>query len=67
MKKKSIAIWTAIILLVGSVPTALAAPAEDGVIQFVSQLGIMTGYEDGSFGLDNYVTRAEFTKIAVAS
>lgn len=67
MKKKSIAIWTAIILLIGSVPTALAAPAEDGVIQFVSQLGIMTGYEDGSFGLDNYVTRAEFTKIAVAS
>lgn len=67
MWKKSIAIWTAVILLLCMVPTAFAAQTDDGVTQFVSQLGIMTGYADGSFGLDNYVTRAEFTKIAVKS
>lgn len=67
MWKKFLALWTAMILLVGTIPTIFAAPSEDDVIQFVSQLGIMTGYPDGSFGLENYVSRAEFAKIAVAA
>lgn len=67
MWKKFLALWTAMILLVGTIPTVFAAPSEDDVIQFVSQLGIMTGYPDGSFGLENYVSRAEFAKIAVAA
>ncbi len=65
MEKKILALLMVAMLLVGAVPSTYAASGEEGVVQFVSQLDIMTGYPDGSFGLDNYVSRAEFTKIAV--
>lgn len=65
MWKKSIALWTAMMLFLISVPAA--AQSDESVVQVVSRLNIMTGYPDGSFGLENYVSRAEFTKIAVAA
>lgn len=65
MWKKSIALWTAMLLFLISVPAA--AQSDESVVQVVSRLNIMTGYPDGSFGLENYVSRAEFTKIAVAA
>ena len=35
--------------------------------ELVTTLGIMNGYPDGSFGLDSFVSRAEFTNIAIAA
>ena len=40
---------------------------EENAVGLIKSLGIMNGYPDGSFGLENNVTRAEFTKIAVAA
>ncbi len=42
-----------------------AAFAETDRHALLSELGIMTGYEDGTFRGENNLTRAEFTKIAV--
>lgn len=36
-------------------------------IMFLNELGIISGYEDNTFRPDNTVTRAEFTKMAVAA
>ena len=34
-------------------------------IEFLYSKGIISGYSDGTFGADNTITRAEFTKIAI--
>lgn len=36
-------------------------------IEKLSAMGIISGYEDGSFRPDNYVTRAEFVKLIVSA
>lgn len=59
----------AVILLLGSF-SAFPASAADTVQEqtyenILSALNIMNGYEDGTFGLDNTLTRAEFAKLAV--
>ena len=41
--------------------------AEDDILPLLNGLNIMTGDENGDYHLDNLVTRAEFTKIAVAA
>lgn len=47
--------------------SATASSVEDGVLDLLSELSIMSGDPDGNLRLDDYVSRAEFTKIAVAS
>lgn len=37
----------------------------DDYVRVLSERGIITGYEDGTFGLENEITRAEFSAIAV--
>lgn len=70
MKKrlKGILIFTGVFTLLLSV-TAMAAsalPMEHGEA-ILSEMGIMQGYPDGDFHLDEPVTRAQFAKIAVAA
>lgn len=71
--KKIIAIVLSLCLLSSGV-VASAAPLDVNGTQFQSQmekllsmLDIMNGYPDGNFYPENYVTRAEFAKIAVAA
>lgn len=41
------------------------AQETDGKIALLQSLGIFEGYEDGSYRLENHLTRAEFTKVSV--
>ena len=55
-------------LLPGLAPAAqAAAPAEEDTAQVLAALDIMVGDTSGSLNLDASVTRAEFTKMAVAA
>lgn len=56
-----------ILLLLASSLSTYAAPAvsKDMAGNYLKQLGVFTGYEDGSLGLDRNITRAEFAAIAV--
>ena len=47
-------------------PDVSESNADEKAIFDVYSLGIMQGYEDGTFRADNNVTRAEFAKIAMA-
>lgn len=44
---------------------SFSAFASENRLGILSSLNIMVGYGNGDFGLDRYVTRAEFTKMAV--
>lgn len=48
-------------------PSFARDAGDSDLISFATGMGIMNGYPDGSFGLDNYVTRGEFAKMAVAA
>lgn len=72
--KKTISLLAAVIMIVTSVfsNTVFAAytDVDDGnqyskAITTLSKLGIINGYDDGSFKPDGSITRAEFTKIVV--
>ncbi len=65
MKRKLISVLLILILCAGSVP--VLAQETDNLIRLVSSLDIMKGDPDGNFRLQDPVTRAEFTKIAIAS
>lgn len=68
MTKKLTACFLCLLLTLSAGLTAFGlAENEEGKIQLISSLGIMNGYEDGDFRLDNLVTRAEFTKVAIAA
>ena len=57
-----------LVLLPGLAPAAqAAAPAEEDAAQVLAALDIMVGDASGSLNLDASVTRAEFTKMAVAA
>lgn len=58
------------IILIFIVFVMLIAPAyanDNTIIPLLSQLDIMKGDLDGNLRLDDFVTRAEFTKIAISS
>lgn len=63
MLKKIFACLLVFLLL----PAAGLAKETDGKIALLSSLGIFQGYEDGSYRLENRLTRAEFTKVSVAA
>ena len=55
-------------LLPGLTPSArAAAPAEEEAAQVLSALDIMVGDQNGDLNLGASLTRAEFTKMAVAA
>lgn len=56
-----------LLILSLSIIPVWAEEAPDGVLDLLSQLEIMQGDPDGNLRLDDCVTRAEFTKMAVAS
>ena len=70
MKNKLTAYVLCIALLLTCIPSAYAA----GTVEYsdisaqtlLKTLNIMVGDENGNLNLDNFVSRAEFTKIAVA-
>ena len=71
MIKKSISLILAFCIVLSSV-CVFAAEDDNGVniedyISFISSFNIINGDPDGNYRLDNLVTRAEFSKIAVAA
>ncbi len=62
--KKVISVFFALTLVLAA---SAAACAQDGATALLSGLNIMVGDENGDFRLDDYVSRAEFAKIAVTS
>ena len=67
--KKLTAILLIICLAVSVLPTfAYAADYDDAsIMKLLSMLDVMVGDESGDFHLENKVTRAEFTKVAIMS
>lgn len=68
--KKIISVITTVLLLLGSfgMSGVYAAPTySDNVAPLLSELKIMQGDPDGNMRLNDFVSRAECTKIAVAS
>ena len=69
--KKIICVFLTAALILGMIPSAFGASAttvydESNAILLSKTLNIMVGDTDGNLRLDNYVSRAEFTKIAIA-
>ena len=68
MKQRLLSGLLAVVLLLGLAPAALAAaPAEEEVAQVLAALDIMVGDQNGDLALERTITRAEFTKLAVAA
>ena len=68
MKQRLLSGLLAVVLLLGLAPAALAAaPSEDEAAQVLAALDIMVGDQNGDLALDRTLTRAEFTKLAVAA
>ena len=68
MKQRLLSGLLAVVLLLGLAPAALAAaPTEEDAAQVLAALDIMVGDENGDLALDRTITRAEFTKMAVAA
>lgn len=65
--RKLVALLVALTFLFSLAVPAMAADADDTSAEALrlQALGIVTGYEDGSFRLDNTITRAEFAAITV--
>ncbi|MBE7062716.1 MAG: S-layer homology domain-containing protein [Ruminococcaceae bacterium] len=64
LKKITAALLAATLFL--SASPAFAAEVDERLV-LLDSLGIFEGYEDGSYRLENNLTRAEFTKVAVAA
>ena len=67
MKKRLLSGLLAAVLLLSTLPAALAVSSVDDAAQALAALDIMVGDQDGNLNLDRVVTRAEFTKLAVAA
>ncbi len=66
MKRKIVTLLLAI-MVVFSGAVNVCAFDQSSAVGLLSSMNIMNGYPDGSYHLENYVTRAEFTKIAIAA
>ena len=68
MKQRLLSGLLAVVLLLGLAPAALAAaPSEEEAAQVLAALDIMVGDQNGDLALGRTITRAEFTKLAVAA
>ncbi len=65
MRKKIFVCLLACLFLFSAIPSFAAET--DGRLALLKSLEIMEGYEDGSFRLENFLTRAEFTKVTVSA
>ena len=65
MRKKIISLLLILLMTAGCLPAAAEEPSD--LTWLVSALDIMKGDPDGNFRLYDNVTRAEFTKIAIAA
>ena len=65
--KRILSIFLCIFLIGGCITPAFAAEPQNGALSLLRELNIMKGDPDGNMRLDDPVTRAEFTKAAVAS
>ncbi len=66
--KKILAVFIIICIISSTIVVSANFDAENnGILDVLSELNIMTGDPDGNMRLDDYVSRAEFTKIAVAA
>lgn len=65
--KKIIAFTLTVIMLALACSPMVCADSESDIMSLLSELNIMLGDDDGNLRLDDYVSRAEFTKIAIAS
>lgn len=70
--KKIISLVLAAVMMLSALPSAFAAytdvPEYADYFQSalrLQDLGVISGYEDGTFRPDSSITRAEFTKIVV--
>lgn len=63
LKKISVFILS-LVLLAAAIPAYAAS--SDGRLALLDSLGVIEGYEDGSYRLENNLTRAEFTKVAIS-
>ena len=65
--KKVLALVVALTMVLGTVSFAFTDVAEDSdvytAVQTLSSLSILNGYEDGSFGPEKDITRAEFATV----
>lgn len=71
MKKKIIALVLTLAMVIGTFSTIYAVPAdvvggvyEEAVVRLV-ELGVITGYPDGSFGPNDNITREQYAAVAV--
>ena len=67
MKRRVSAALICLVLLLGLLPVAQAAAAEDQAAQVLAALDIMVGDEHGNLNLGSPITRAEFTKLVMAA
>lgn len=65
--KKIIALIIAALMLLNAFPSFAAGDVIQSATPLLSALNIMVGDTNGNLRLDSYVSRAEFTKVAVAS
>lgn len=65
--KKVLALVVALTMVLGTVAFAFTDVADDNAaytaVQTLSSLGILNGYEDGTFGPEKDITRAEFAAV----
>ncbi len=64
--KRILALILSAVLVLGVV-TVSASESEASILGLLAELEIMSGDPDGNLRLDDYVSRAEFTKLAVAA
>ncbi len=67
MKRISFALVVCVILTAIYIPASAETNVNDGMLGVLSYLDIMSGDPDGNMRLDDPVSRAEFSKMAVAS
>lgn len=68
MKKRILPLLLTAVMLTAALPRAsAAAPSAEDAAQVLAALDIMTGDQYGDLMLSRHVTRAEFTKLAVAA
>lgn len=67
MKKRILSLLTAVLLMIPALPTQAKEFDSESALNLLVSMNVMNGYPDGSYHLENYVTRAEFVKIAIAA
>lgn len=67
MKKRILSLLLLVLLLLPGAAAQAQNFDEESALGLLSSLKIVNGYPDGGYHLENYVTRAEFVKIAIAA